>query len=133
MGPMVVEMKQILWWHKHKKSILTVWDGMASLSVCILPADRTCYVAYMCKYIYARTGHSNTNYNMKYNFFGRHSLLIGKSKLWLNHRTINNYHLFSRAKCHMQCRGIFQRYQTKVDMSLPECTIWYTQWHLVDA
>ncbi len=52
---------------------------------------------------------------------------------WLNHTTINHYHWFTDPKFCMQCLGIFKKWPTKVDLSIPECTRWYSQWHVVDA
>ncbi len=61
------------------------------------------------------------------------TLQICKSNPWQNQTTINNYLWFIFPKFCMQCRRIFQTWQTKVDLSIPECTMWYWQWHLVDA
>ncbi len=47
--------------------------------------------------------------------------------------TIRNTIFLALAVC-MQCIGIFQRWQTKVNLSIPECTlVLKSQGHLVDA
>ncbi len=65
--------------------------------------------------------------------FERHTLQIFKSKPWFNHTTITNYYWLTDPKFCMQCIGIFQRWQTKVNLSIPKCTMWYSQRHRVDA
>ncbi len=97
------------------------------LGVCmfILPAGSHAMLL-QCANIFARTDQSNTKYNTKIYFlpwqFER--LQIYKSKPRLNLTTINNYHWFSDPKFCMHWIGIFQIWQTKVDLSIPECTIY---------
>ncbi len=67
---------------------------------------------FQCTDMYARPGHSNTKYSMKYNIFGlgslRDTLQICKSKPQINHTIINNYHWFTDPTFCIQCIGIFQ-------------------------
>ncbi len=90
----------------------------------------------MCKYVCQNI---SFKYKIQYKiqFFWlshfRDRLQICKSKPWLYHTTTNNYDWFTDPKFCMQCIGIFQRWWTKADLSLAECTMWYSQWHLVDA
>ncbi len=107
------------------------------LCVFILPVGRHAMLLQYAN-MYTGTGHSNSKYNMKYNLFwpwqfARNTLQICKRKPWHYHTTINYYHWFTDATFCMQCIGIFQRWQTKVDLSIPECSMWYWWWHLVDA
>ncbi len=88
-------------------------------------------VVSMCKYV-CQDWSFSTKYNRKYNIWGawqfeRRTLQICKSKPQLNHTFINNYHWSTDPKFCMQCIGIFQRWQSKVDLSIPECTVWYSQ------
>ncbi len=82
----------------------------------------------------AETGHSDAKYILKYNCvwpiqLQRHTLQICKSKP-------HNYQYLSLVYWHhilVQCIGIFQRWWTTFNLSFPECTMWYLQWHVVDA
>ncbi len=84
----------------------------------------------MCKYVCQNW---SFKYKIQYKIqfywhwqFERHTQIC-KSKPWFNHTTITNYLCFTDHNFYIQCIGIFQRWQTKVDLSLPEWTMWYSQ------
>ncbi len=79
----------------------------------------------LCANMYARTGHLNIKYNKKCNGL---ALAVCKCKPWLKQTLINNYHWFNDPKFCMQYIEIFQRWCTKIDLSISECTMWYSQW-----
>ncbi len=85
----------------------------------------TCCAVSVCKYLCQ-------NWSLKYKiqyeiqFFSlsslKDTLQICRSKR-LNHTTISNYHWFTDPKFCKQCIWIFQRKQTKADLSILDCTV----------
>ncbi len=118
------------------KPILTVWDSIFSfqcVSVCLfcLPLDILCCFNVQICIPEMGIQIQNTIWNTIILDLAVWETLCRFS--WLKHTTINNYQWFTAPKFCMKCIEIFQRWRTKVDLSIPECTMWYSQWHLVDA
>ncbi len=97
----------------------------------ILPVGRHAMLL-QCANMYIRTGHSNTKYNMKYNLFGLGSLrdtLCRFAKV--NNDLTTQLSIIITGlltpNFAFNVYRIFQRWQTKVDLSIPECTMWYSQ------
>ncbi len=74
--------------------------------------------------MYAKTGHSNTKYNMKYNYFGFGSLRDKYSRFSkVNHDLTTQLSiiitgLLTQTFVCMECLGIFQRWWTKANLSI---------------
>ncbi len=83
------------------------------------------YFASICKYVCQNWSFkSKIQYEINFVWqwqFESLTLHICKSKPCLKHTTINNYHWFTDPTFWIQCIGIFQRWWTNVNLSIPEC------------